>query len=319
MRTRKASDQLSLFLHDADTKAILPTIRNAADYCEHSVEGYKNKAIDAYSESIPAEILPIASEGPGNKTECDWSQFFYNHGRVPTIQDEKKPWEYRGWLLYYRWLLEEVPNVGRRWEFWCRTMRAGKLLDEDIPPLSICNAGDKEVFKSIDSWLRLVDRYWSGWTALEKLLDWFLWGFGHSKVEPAFSPELNESLYRNVNIGPMLVAPYDYWGEWIALQRGEWNPNAFYPTPHSIVEFMVQAVCHDSPEDLRVKTVYEPCVGSGRMLMHASNYSLRLYGVDKDATLVKVTYVNGALYVPWILRPFPEQFFIGREAKKSLA
>jgi hypothetical protein len=43
-------------------------------------------------------------------------------------------------------------------------------------------------------------------------------------------------------------------------------------------------------------------VGSGRMLPHATNYSLRLYGVDIDPTLVKVTLVDGAFYVPWILR-----------------
>jgi hypothetical protein len=153
-----------------------------------------------------------------------------------------------------------------------------------------------------------VDHHISGWSAIDKLLDLFLWGFGHSKQEPSLPPELNEALYQQVNIGPMLLAPHDYLGEWIAMQKGQWNPHAFYPTPHSVVECMVRVLL-ETDEDLRAKTVMDPCVGSGRMLMHASNYSLRLHGVDIDPTLVKLTYLNGALYVPWLLRPFPETLF----------
>jgi len=93
------------------------------------------------------------------------------------------------------------------------------------------------------------------------------------------------------------------------MQKGKWNPHAFYPTPHPVVEFMVRLQMGEATGDMRAKTVCDPAVGSGRMLMHASNYSLRLYGVDIDPTLVKVTLVNGALYAPWILRPFPEAFF----------
>jgi len=77
---------------------------------------------------------------------------------------------------------------------------------------------------------------------------------------------------------------------------------------------MVRVLLNDE-EDFRDKTVMDPCVGSGRMLMHASNFSLRLYGIDIDASLVKLTYLNGALYVPWILRPFPTRFFRLRNAQ----
>jgi hypothetical protein len=153
-----------------------------------------------------------------------------------------------------------------------------------------------------------VDRYRSGWSAVDALLDWFLWGFGYSTREPELPHELNERLYRQVNIGPLLLSPHDYLGEWIAMQKGKWNPHAFYPTPHPVVEFMVRLTMGEN-NDTRSKKVLDPAVGSGRMLMHASNYSLRLYGVDIDPTLVKVTLVNGALYVPWILRPFPHAFF----------
>jgi hypothetical protein len=127
-------------------------------------------------------------------------------------------------------------------------------------------------------------------------------------VAPRPGAAFCEQLYRQVDIGPMLVKPHDYFGAWIALQKGNWNPRAFYPTPHGVVEMMVRVLLNDE-EDFRDKTVMDPCVGSGRMLMHASNFSLRLYGIDIDASLVKLTYLNGALYVPWILRPFPARFF----------
>jgi hypothetical protein len=47
------------------------------------------------------------------------------------------------------------------------------------------------------------------------------------------------------------------------------------------------------------------------MLLHASNYSLRLFGVDIDPLLVKTALVNGALYAPWMVRPFPDHYFLG--------
>jgi hypothetical protein len=72
------------------------------------------------------------------------------------------------------------------------------------------------------------------------LLDWLLWGFGLSVDKPSLSTELNEQLYRAVNLGSLLLQPYDYFGAWLADQQGKWNPNAFYPTPHHVVELMVQ-------------------------------------------------------------------------------
>jgi len=41
------------------------------------------------------------------------------------------------------------------------------------------------------------------------------------------------------------------------------------------------------------------------MLLVASNYSYRLYGADIDGTVIKATLVNGYLYAPWLVKPFP--------------
>ena len=57
--------------------------------------------------------------------------------------------------------------------------------------------------------------------------------------------------------------------------------------------------------DSRTRTVCDPCVGTGRMLLHASNRSVCLYGQDVNPTCVKATLVNGYLYAPWLVIPFP--------------
>lgn len=145
---------------------------------------------------------------------------------------------------------------------------------------------------------------------MDTLLDWFLWGFGLSKKAPQITTKLNEELYKQVNLGPLLLHPHDYLGEWIANQKGKWNPHAFFPTPHSVVEMMTRMIM-DAGEDLRCAKIMEPALGSGRMLLHASNYSLRLWGLDIDPMMVKTSLVNGALYAPWMVRPFPDSYFPG--------
>lgn len=194
--------------------------------------------------SLPAAASSqncVASEVP---EDCEWVSFLRSHRRVPHIGDDKKPWEYRGWLMYYRLLLEDHLDIPKRWDYWYRTMAAGHLLDEPIPKIrfgGVDSGGRSEGHKLIDQWIRLVERFGEGWSSpMTLLLDWLLWGFGLSAERPAVTPQLNEQLYRAVNIGPMVLHPYDYFGEWIALQKGHWNPNAFYPTPHEVVELMVE-------------------------------------------------------------------------------
>jgi hypothetical protein len=246
--------------------------------------------------------------------DCEWVSFLRKHGRVPLLSDAKKPWDYAGWLMYYRILLEEHPEIPKRWDYWYRTMAAGHLLDEPIPKIRF-TGGDpgsrSEGYKLIDAWVHLVDRYGGGWSSpMTVLLDWLLWGFGFHVDKPSLSAELNEQLYRAVDLGPLLLRPHDYLGAWISEQKGKWNPHAFYPTPYTVVELMVQInFAGLAPKEARSLTVNDCCMGSGRMLLHSSNWSLRLSGMDIDGQVLRAAKVNGALYAPWLVRPFPEEFF----------
>ncbi|MGH3427733.1 MAG: N-6 DNA methylase [Mycobacteriales bacterium] len=247
----------------------------------------------------------------------DFCAFFAAEGRFPRITDKKKPWEYRGWLMAYRLELEACEGIGNRWDYWSRTMLAGKLLNEPIPRVKFGFAGEEaRPFKALVKHINMVESGGSGWSALSDLVGWLLWGFGISKEQPKFSERLNEELYRSFDLSPWLLEPGDYIGHWLGSQRGgRWNPTAFFPTPHHVVEAMCRMTFGES-EDARAKTVMDPCVGSGRMLLHASNYSLRLYGQDIDKSVLDILQVNGALYCPWLIRAFPDSFFeIQPEAK----
>lgn len=63
-------------------------------------------------------------------------------------------------------------------------------------------------------------------------------------------------------------------------------------------------------------TVCDPALGSGRQLMHASNFSVRLYGMDIDALVVKICLINGAMFVPWMSFPFPQKWFERHDAAR---
>jgi hypothetical protein len=239
----------------------------------------------------------------------DLNAFLSRQHRLPRLGDRRRPWRYRGWLLpYVIELYALVPAVADRWDYHLRTLAAGKLLDEPIPQIAF-GPPDQKVFALLREWSRLIGRDCGGWSDFRILLDWLCWSLALSKEEPALSEEVNEKLYRQVNLTPLLATPYDYLGEHVAAGKAKgWNPTAFFPTPHNVVELMVRMTMGDAAKDgrdPRLLCVNDPCVGSGRMLLHASNHSLRLYGQDIDPLAVAMCKINGALYAPWLSFPLP--------------
>lgn len=258
-----------------------------------------------------ATVIVQAPELPSVNINA-WLDFFVEHSRWPRIGDDPAPWKYPGWLMQYRMAAERRTDVAPRWSYWGRTMDAGKLLDEPIPQLEFAmgQGGDRsEGYKQVDKWANIVETRFSR-SPLNDLLDYLLWGLGMSNQDPELPEDISEKLYRAINLEPFLLKPYDYLGEWIAGHKGNWNPHAFFPTPHSVCEMMTQINFTGIPyEESRGQSVCDPALGSARMLLHASNYSLCLYGCDIDLVMVKVSKINGALYVPWLVRPFPSEFF----------
>ena len=113
-----------------------------------------------------------------------------------------------------------------------------------------------------------------------------------------------------------MLHPADYWGEMLA-ESSHGKRSGFYPTPMTVTQMMIQMVMAAGPgegtanrqidgKDARLKTVCDPCLGTGAMLLAASNHSVCLYGMDIDQHVIKGAMISAALYVPWMVRPFPD-------------
>ena len=54
------------------------------------------------------------------------------------------------------------------------------------------------------------------------------------------------------------------------------------------------------------------------MLLLASNVSLSLYGIERDALVRTACLINGALYAPWLAFPLPQEILHATDAEHGL-
>lgn len=241
------------------------------------------------------------------------TRFVLENGRFPFITDEIKPWQYKGWLLAYVIEIQRVhPAIPDRYGYYFRTLDAGRLLDEPIPQIEFSSEFDRDVIhgkKELEKWESIISYSFGVWDGFRILVDWLAWSLGVAGEPPPLADELHEKLYRGVNIGHWLLTPSDYLGSYLSERKAKgFNPMAFFPTPHHLVELITRLTFSENIDN-RSKTVEDCAVGTGRMLLHASNYSLRLYGQDIDPLVVKICKINGALFAPWLAFPIPENIF----------
>lgn len=283
-------------------------------------------------ENLQTITAELRRERPPKKADDEFHllDFLMTEARLPFASDQVKPWDYRGWLLPYIILANAVrPDVVNRWGWWTACHLKGRLVSEPIPQIhfqSEFGRGAKDAFNVIERCLEIIGRGTSGsWSAYTDFIEWLAWGCGVESEKPGFNEKTNEELYRAFNLEPFLTRPSDYLGQHLAERKGKsWNPNAFFPTPHTVCEFMTQVNFTDASRsgsddaiDPRMMTVCDPALGSGRQLMHASNKSVRLYGMDIDALVVKICLINGALFVPWMSFPFPNEWFERHDRARS--
>lgn len=209
----------------------------------------------------------------------------------------------RGWLRPYLLQLSDMFNG--RWSYWLRTIDNGRPLDDPIPKIDFDGFPNAEAKKNITDCIRFMQAKGHS-NAWMQFVEWLLWGFG-DKIQPEFPREVTEAVswhwYQTFNMGLLLKYPCDYmaWGscELKDMTRSH-SGLGYFPTPGNVVQFMVEMTMTDAD---KCKTMTDPCMGTGIMLLYASNYSLRLFGQDICLDMVKMTMVNAWLYMPWVACP----------------
>lgn len=238
--------------------------------------------------------------------------FLLRKGRFPQLTDKVKPWKYKSWLRLYVQALHahaySQTQFPDRWGYLFQILQTGELPEEGIPEVEFSSAHqNNEAFRATEKWIGLVDRAGGHWTGFRDFVRFLGYGLGVIDEAPDLSDEISEKLYREMNLGLWLKYPSDYLGT-IAAERYKGGPHAFFPTPHDICEMMCRMTMHDmlqAGEDLRLKSTCDPAMGSGRMLLHASNFTLALAGQDIDEVMVWLTKINLCVYAPWGLYTVP--------------
>jgi hypothetical protein len=213
---------------------------------------------------------------------------------------EKTTW---GWLRPYLIMLDEM--FLKRWDYWLRTVNAGQVLDEPIPQVEWQGTGHEEPAKNLEACIESCRNVFSR-QAFNLFVEWLLFAFGDPSIKEMprqIDAKVNAFWYKAFNLSLFLKYPYDYPGRYAAdLYGNKHNATAYFPTPMNVSMLMAKMLFSEGIK--KTASVCDPCVGSGRLLMAASNYSLNLYGVDIDCNILNVCKANMWMYVPWgVFRP----------------
>ena len=220
-----------------------------------------------------------------------------------------------GWLLPYLLGLDDM--FYGRWEYWLNAVLWDNVPMSQIPRIQFQSPSifpGKEVRKNLDQCIGFGENSMSN--VLEKFIDWILWGLNYRKITfPDIDEKTDDFWFRTFNLGLFYKEPADHMAD-IAADHRVGKGAGFFATPCSVVEMMTMMTFGGEPtHEHKTKSVMDPCCGTGGMLLHASNYSLNLYGNDIHPLLCKMAILNGYIYVPWLVyRPKHLRMFDEKEA-----
>lgn len=232
-----------------------------------------------------------------------------------------------GWLLpyligtdlmtYHDPRTGEPPVDGRlgnyRWAYWLWILEHQALPVDPIPNITFQAQPDRADAKIVQDWLYYRVTHHGSWydTAWLDLVRWLLFGFG-KEIDVKLPDDVKAQWYRQVNLHVLLRNPCD-WSAFVlqgGLQRDKrtgspWaRSSGFFSTPMQVCNMMAAMNFGDQDDplnDSRLETVLDPCVGTGSMLLAASNHSLRLFGTDVVYDLCLCSELNGWLWMPWLV------------------
>lgn len=228
---------------------------------------------------------------------------------------------HRGWLRPYLLALDvvQVPEEGYeghgRWAYWLDACWRGVVPEGPIPQLKFTMWPNPDAVKHIKEVLDVyrAKGYWydDAWLALVR---WLLHGFGRPGLDQDIEnipPDVRSKWYELFDLSWLLRRPAVDWSahilqggpRWMNQNGARWaKSTGFFSTPMNVCVMMTQMVFSGAdPEVTKVQTVCDPCVGTGSMLLPASNHSLRLFGADIVWDLCLCAELNGWLWAPWLV------------------
>jgi len=159
--------------------------------------------------------------------------------------------------------------------------------------------------KQVEKMIKIVENRSMSWNNFREICEWLGFGLGVTSEASTLAPDVQEKLYRLFDLGSWLLTPADYLGQALC-ESNHGKRSGFYPTPMHVCTMMAKMTFPEG-KDSRAKTTMDCCVGTGRLLLAASNYSLRLFGQDIDPLVCLISKINFALYAPW--HHIPESFY----------
>lgn len=184
-------------------------------------------------------------------------------------------------------------NHSARWEWYSKIMLLKKLPAEPLPQINFVDDHDGRARELVMNFLNVN-------TSLDDLLNYLLHVFGHKGYEAP--PKFNFDF----PVEEALKLDRDLFGDVYSevMGKGLRSGTGYFPTPQAICNLIADMSLSDCQ---LINTVNDPCVGSGRMLLSASNKSLFLSGNDINPICIKMTLVNGYFLAPWLVMPPPPE------------
>lgn len=222
-----------------------------------------------------------------------------------------------GWASLRPRLFELSP----RWQWWALV-----LLNKSLPPpaLPYPKIEFAEVFPDQAPPMKMLrDCLRPTGARFEDLIEWALYKCGAFDIRNPprrADQDLLSHWEKTFDLKIMLDHPGDWLGHFYEVHVASASlrsATGFFSSPAALCKLMVSL----NPPGL-TESVHEPCCGSGRILMAASNYSVNLSGNDVNPTLCRIAELNGWIYVPWLVMPCrelkPEEQKLERKLKTVL-
>lgn len=235
-----------------------------------------------------------------------------------------------GWALNRLVVIDSV--LSGRWAWWLANLMNGVIYG-DIPQIDftctseqspyLANVSEKPEFaklletrSSTKKQLLAVmnlNRLEQGDQWIRDVVRWWLWSLGDPdiKEEPKVNPKYRGTLaFAFDSVIPRMMAHPRDWAQMVLnelVYPSGGSGAAWFATPMHLCELMTRMLMAGEERNI-MKTVHEPCAGTGSMLLTASNHSVFLSGNDIDPQMVDWCKFQMYLYVPWVVRPMKPSF-----------